>query len=372
MSEPQLQLGDVLRCWRAMTKQWTDAKVLKYRQNSDGADEYYVSYINVNKRWDEWVSIELFDLKTIVHKAGSKSRKAHANTSEEAAEADLKYLGESRNIEYLRLSCYKIQAWYFSPFPDPYNSLETVYCCEFCMRLFCTEREFDDHTRRCTATHPPGDEIYHKNEISIYEVDGSFSTRYCVNLCLITKLFLNHKTEYYAPHEFHFYIVCINDIRGAHPCGFFSKEKHSEIGNNLACIVTFPCYQRMGIGHFLVQISYELSKIEKKPGTPERPLSDLGLMTYRSYWKDAVLECMLNHRTEQLSLKQISDLTGMVIEDVKFALLDGGYIKYLDDDWKLTLTYSQIQQWQAKNRKRKLKLDPNYLRWVPYPRAQRN
>ena len=64
------------------------------------------------------------------------------------------------------------------------------------------------------------------------------------NLCYLAKLFLDHKTLYWDVDLFLFYVMCECDERGAHVTGYFSKEKASEEGFNLACILTLPAYQR--------------------------------------------------------------------------------------------------------------------------------
>jgi histone acetyltransferase MYST1 len=56
---------------------------------------------------------------------------------------------------------------------------------------------------------------------------------------------------------------------------------------NLACIMVMPPYQRRGFGKFLISLSYELSKGRKC--TPEKPLSDMGKVGYKSYWSDTIL-----------------------------------------------------------------------------------
>jgi hypothetical protein len=55
----------------------------------------------------------------------------------------------------------------------------------------------------------------------------------------------------------------------------------------------------------IIVAAYELSKKEGKVGTPERPLSDLGLLSYRGYWTRVLLEILKKHKSN-ISIKVIS------------------------------------------------------------------
>jgi histone acetyltransferase MYST2 len=178
-----------------------------------------------------------------------------------------------------------------------------------------------------------GKEIYRKNNLSFFEIDGKSNKIYCQNLCLLSKLFLDHKTLYFDVEPFLFYVLTLyNANKGTfNMIGYFSKEKHSIMNFNLSCILILPQYMKQGYGKLLIDFSYLLSKIEEKIGSPERPLSDLGLISYRNYWKAKLLFFLNNFiMTDEICIKDLSHETAILPNDIISTFQFMGLIKY----WK--------------------------------------
>ncbi|XP_036382225.1 histone acetyltransferase KAT6A isoform X2 [Megalops cyprinoides] len=262
---------------------------------------------------------------------------------------------------------YEIQTWYSSPYPQEYSRLPKLYLCEFCLRYMKSRSILFQHMRKCNWFHPPANEIYRKDSVSVFEVDGNVSTIYCQNLCLLAKLFLDHKTLYYDVEPFLFYVLTQNDSKGCHLVGYFSKEKHCQQKYNVSCIMILPQYQRKGYGRFLIDFSYLLSKREGQPGSPEKPLSDLGRLSYMAYWRSVVLECLHEVRDRQLTIRRLSKITGICPQDITTTLHHLNMLEQRGDRLVLVRREKLVSTHMARLRAnpRQLEVDPDCLRWTP-------
>lgn len=228
------------------------------------------------------------------------------------------------------------------------------------------------HNIKCPIYRPPANEIYrskHKvktlgtQELSVYEVDGAKAKLYCQNLCLLAKAFLDHKTLYYDVDHFLFYILTRNDDVGSHIVGYFSKEKHCTQKNNVSCIMILPHYQSFGYGRFLIEFSYLLSKKENSLGTPEKPLSELGRISYLNYWKCSIIEVIRHNETT--TIRKIIEATNMTKDDVLFTLCECNMIKE-DKSGKHTFTIQYKKADLAAVDRPRLSVKPEDLRWTQY------
>ena len=232
-----------------------------------------------------------------------------------------------RNLSRVQMGAHEMEPWYFSPYPVEFTEEDMVYICEFCLSYFGSKRPFERHRTKCTLLHPPGNEIYRDDYCSFFEVDGRRQRTWCRNLCLLSKLFLDHKTLYYDVDPFLFYCMTTRDEHGCHLVGYFSKEKESAEGYNVACILTLPQYQRKGFGKLLIAFSYELSKREGKLGSPEKPLSDLGLLGYRAFWQDTLVDMLMEGKGE-VSVEELGAMSAMTTADVLHTLQNLNMLRY--------------------------------------------
>lgn len=372
-----------------------ETRELTHFENNQISVEYYVHYNGLNRRLDEWVSADRLDSAKQPN-AKDESGKATPTSSEKKDETVPNFLqGGSgsviaprmtgslaanhpdllttriKNIEMIELGRHRIKPWYFSPYPQELVSLNCIYLCEFCLKYVKSRKCLQRHLTKCTLRHPPGNEIYRSGTISFFEIDGRKNKIYSQNLCLLAKCFLDHKTLYYDTEPFLFYVMTESDERGHHIVGYFSKEKESSEDYNVACILTLPPFQRKGFGKLLIEFSYELSKIEGKVGSPEKPLSDLGLLSYRSYWSETLLEILIKAPTDengekpQITISEISEQTSIKRDDIVSTIQYLNLINYYKGQYIITINEEAEQMYNIASKKRKLRIDPSYIHWTP-------
>lgn len=365
--------------------------------------EFYVHYDAFNKRLDEWVVQERLRLDRGIEKpapktegkagtpsgdsgsgsgsgARSDSAAGDAASVQFDAQKEIEKLRSSgsmtqnpsevhrvRNLNKIIFGEYEIEPWYFSPYPIEFQEEDEIYICEYSLQYFSSKKQFHRFLQKYKMRHPPGHEIYRDEKFSFFEVDGRHQRTWCRNLSLFSKLFLDHKTVYYDVDPFLFYCMTTRDDYGHHLVGYFSKEKDSAEGYNVACILSLPPYQRFGYGKVLIDFSYNLSKRENKVGSPEKPLSDLGLISYRSFWRDILIEYLVENVgvNGSTTVEELSQATSFTTQDILGTMQAMSMLKYSAGQYIVCLTDAAIQRHEARKKKRPHRIDPTKLKWKP-------
>ena len=135
--------------------------------------------------------------------------------------------------------------------------------------------------------------------------------------------------------------------------GFFSRDRTSA-SHNLSVISVFSPFQRLGIGQFLVALSYAISKGSvntqrrlhcmwgadiQYPG-PEYPLSPAGAALYAKFWDFQVCSALLGNfgsNEESLSIRTVSAETGIDYLAVVATLNRLAAASGLDSAWISTM-----------------------------------
>ena len=392
-----ISVNDNIQVYCDVEHTYVDAKVLEIKENEITKEKlYYIHFLNLEKRMDKWVE-QHYVLKNYGHNNYTLDGSNFINhqmmnenvvlTRKKAAvfmnEIEKEEEGEEkvkiRNIEKIIIGYYSIEAWYFSPYPSHFTTQKILYICEHCLKYFKYKNTLIRHLKVCEYKIPPGKKIYEmkispdkstsqkesriSTSISIYEVKGNEKKLYCQNLCLIAKLFLDHKSIYFDVSPFKFYVLFEKDKNGYHIVGYFSKEMSDLSEFNLSCIMILPPFQRKGYGQFLISLSYFLSNRLHKISSPETPLSDLGKLSYKSYWTITILDALLKNKG-LLYVQTISEQTGIRVEDINYVLNELSLIKY----WKgqqviQNINIKQIEEFLKKKKEVKklhVKFDPQF------------
>jgi len=109
-----------------------------------------------------------------------------------------------------------------------------------------------------------------------------------------------------------------------------------------------------------------LSKIEKKVGTPETPLSDMGQVTYDSHWARVICN-ILKETDGPLSVKILSDMTMFTEQDIVYTLKRLDLIRYVKGQPVICAPIATLDDHLRKCGSVGLPVDPRKIIWSPNP-----
>lgn len=382
MTETEFKKNDIVSAYCEEYQTIMDAEIVDFRHHKQQA---YVHFIKQDKRLDRWMDIsslshstEQNTSKQEEHVLSRNQRKLleESDSDEEGASSEFvqfekvhREVTKIRNIDFITIGKYTIRSWYYAPYPPPFYKMDHIFICEHCFSYFESQVKLQQHLQEKNELCPPGREIYRDGNLSVFELKGKRQKLACQNLCLLSKLFLDHKTLFYDVEGFIFYVLCEYDDDGSHIAAYFSRELNSAQNNILACITTLPPYQKRGYGHFLISLAYEIAKRQHRTGGPERPLSDLGKIAFHAYWRDTILNLLKNQANDITSVDTITSMTAIDRFDVIDTLKEVGLITKVKGEYDLNLNKDALSNALAAVdfSKQKRRIDPSKLIWLHNP-----
>uniref|UniRef100_A0A8C2BSM7 Histone acetyltransferase KAT5 n=1 Tax=Cyprinus carpio TaxID=7962 RepID=A0A8C2BSM7_CYPCA len=245
-----------------------------------------------------------------------------------------------KNIDCIELGRHRLKPWYFSPYPQELTTLPILYLCEFCLKYLKSLKCLQRHLVRA---------VLGLNKI-INTLPASYiSYQKLENLLFCETCFMFSHVLYLCRSSYSYSSIC-----------------HALLVSG----DVFILYLTDSITGIIIKFSYELSKVEGKTGTPEKPLSDLGLLSYRSYWSQTILEILMNLKSEngerpQITINEISEITSVKKEDVISTLQYLNLINYYKGQYILNLSEDIVEGHERAMQKRHLRIDPKCLHFTP-------
>lgn len=180
-----------------------EATIIQSRRTEGNVTEYYVHYAGLNRRLDQWVtsdqilppnSIEdeettsaenskgqspahqpvanntTLDTSLIIESTERKITRNQKRRHDEinhvqkpysemdpttaALEKEHEAITKVKYIDALRIGKFEIDTWYFSPYPDEYGKVKTLYVCQYCLKYMKYEATYRRHCVSLLRTLP--------------------------------------------------------------------------------------------------------------------------------------------------------------------------------------------------------------------------